>query len=269
MQITIDTNTKISQLLQYDRDRVIDTLIGLNSKFTKLRNPVLRNLLVKRISIADACKITNTPVVDFLHRMEQIGFQVKQTESTSCQCGEFAEPDSYFTLDVRPILAQGKDPLKEILTTVKHLEDNQGLELINAFEPLPLINLLAEKGFTHRIEHKSPDLVITYFNCAGLPDDEPVTSRADLHTVDTERFDQILSGFSPTQISYLNVRHLEMPGPMVAILKQTPLLQKDHALFVYHKKVPVYLLPELDKQNLAYVFKTIAPGDIHLLIYWK
>ncbi len=68
---------------------------------------------------------------------------------------------------------------------------------------------------------------------------------------------------------FLDVRQLEMPKPMLAILEQTPNLVAGNALFVYHKKIPVYLLPELEKQGLTYVFKTIGPADINMLIYKK
>ncbi|GAB3917331.1 DUF2249 domain-containing protein [Mucilaginibacter boryungensis] len=271
MQITIDANTKISQLLEVNRELVINTLVGLNQKFARLKNPILRGLFAKRVSVADACKISHTPLSDFLWSMEQIGFRVAKVTPTTVICSSvpaFAEPRDYLELDVRPILADGRDPLKEILAAVKLLEVEQGLKLINSFEPLPLIHLLAEKGFAHRVTSEAPDLVITCFNqvAAGPLTRLPVATEP---VVDGELFDRTLAGFSPQNITYVDVRQLEMPKPMLTILERTSAIRVGKPLFVYHKKIPIYLLPELEKQGLAYLFKNIGPGDVHLLILRK
>lgn len=269
MQMIINTDTKISQLLQAEPELVINTLVSLNAKFSRLRNPLLRRLLVKRVSIADACKISNTPVTDFMRSMEQIGFRLAGSPPVGPErtTPVFIEPRDYLELDARPILANGRDPLKEILATVKLLEEDQGLKLINTFEPLPLIHLLAEKGFGWRVSKESPDLVITFFNKA--PGVELGSNPLPVPAADGQAFDRLLAGFEQRRLSYLDVRGLEMPGPMLAILAQTPGLKAGEALFVNHKKVPVYLLPELEKQGLCYAIKNIAPGDVHLLIYRK
>ncbi|GAB2977632.1 hypothetical protein GCM10027049_11050 [Mucilaginibacter puniceus] len=273
MELTINAQTKISQLLEVDCDLVINTLIGLNKKFSKLRNPVLRNLLVKRISIADACKISKTDIADFMLSMKQIGFQIAEETPVENMpqvlIKPFQESLNYFELDVRPILAQDKDPLKEILASVKKLKDGQGLKLINTFEPLPLIHLLADKGFSYRVEHTHPNMVVTYFSRLANALDKTVTVSLTEPTIDDEQFDQILVSFDEDSVKYIDVRNLEMPKPMLAILEHTPNLNSGSALFVYHKKIPVYLLPELEKQGLTYVFKTIGPADINMLIYKK
>jgi uncharacterized protein (DUF2249 family) len=272
MVITINAQTKISQLLEVDRDLVIKTLVGLNKKFSRLKNPVLRNLLVKRISIADACKISRTEITDFMCSMKQIGFKVSGDTAVENDLAAFnasyREPLDYLELDVRPVLAQDKDPLKEILVCIKKLEEDQGLKLVNTFEPLPLIHLLADKGFSYRVEYPEPNLVITYFSRADSAEKNeialPIASVAD-----NDQFDRLLKRFDAHRIILIDVRQLEMPKPMLAILEQTPNLSSGSALFVYHKKIPVYLLPELEKQGLTYVFKTIGPNDVNMLIYKK
>ncbi|MEP6613337.1 MAG: DUF2249 domain-containing protein [Mucilaginibacter sp.] len=273
MERTISAQTKISQLLEVNRDLVIKTLTGLNSKFSRLKNPVLRNLLIKRVSIADACKISNTDIADFMRSMEQIGFHVAGGMPVEADWpgveNVFEEAYNYLELDVRPLLAQDKDPLKEILSCIKKLDENQGLKLINTFEPLPLIHLLADKGFSNRVEQAGPNTVITYFNKIKSGKEEIITVPADEQTPDGQQFDQLLANFQPAKVKYLDVRDLEMPKPMLAILELAPNLVAGNVLFVYHKKVPVYLLPELEKLGLQYIFKTIAPGNVNMLIYKK
>jgi hypothetical protein len=273
MGLAINPQTKISQLLEVDRDLVIKTLVGLNKKFSRLKNPLLRNLLVKRVSIADACKISKTEITDFMWSMKQIGFKINSDvygeNNRSVLNTVFQEPLDYFELDVRPVLAQDKDPLKEILAAIKKLEEGQGLKLVNTFEPLPLIHLLADKGFASRVEHPETNVVVTYFSKAGSTSDKTVTSPLIVPEVDNAQFDRLLKRFDEHRIIFIDVRQLEMPKPMLAILEQTPNLVAGNALFVYHKKIPVYLLPELEKQGLTYIFKTIGSADINMLIYKK
>ncbi len=273
MERTINAQTKISQLLEVDPDLVIKTLVSLNKKFSRLKNPLLRKLLVKRVSIADACKISKTEITDFMWSMKQIGFRVtKETpleNDLSGITGSFQEPLDYLELDVRPLLAKDKDPLKEILSCIKRLEENQGLKLVNTFEPFPLIHLLADKGFSYRVEQIDANTVITYFNKSALAMVETLAFPTPEPTIDDKQFDLLLAGFAPDQVKYMDVRELEMPKPMLAILEQTPSLTAGKVLFIYHKKIPVYLLPELEKQGLQYAFKNIAPGHVNMLIYKK
>jgi hypothetical protein len=268
---SINPGTTIKDLLEVNQDLVIEVLVKLDKSFQKLKNPILRKLLARRVSIADACKIAGCSINDFMETMKQIGFTVEmeigKEKSAILSNGEFKQADNYRTLDVRLILSQGKDPLKEILANINTLEEKQGLKLINSFEPLPLIRLLADKGFSHSTVSPEPGVVITYFNRDGV---SLVTTKksADLEeAANPVSFEESLKAFSPDHIMYLDVRQLEMPKPMLSILERILPLGNDDALFVYHKKIPVYLLPELEKQGFKYAFKDMTAGDINMLIY--
>jgi uncharacterized protein (DUF2249 family) len=271
MSKSISDKTRIIELLNDNKTAVIDALVNLNKNFSKLKNPILRNLLARRVTIADACKIAGCTIPDFMESMKQIGFSVDEEQSKVEQLSQSIstgqEPDSYLELDVRPILARDKDPLKEILASINKLNENLGLKLINTFEPLPLIHLLADKGFAHSIKFVDDNTVITYFNKVATAEKEIISFPADELTADDEQFDNLLATIAMDKIEYLDVRQLEMPKPMLSILEQTPHLAVGEALFVYHKKIPVYLLPELEKQGLKYLFKDLSPGNVNILIY--
>lgn len=51
-------------------------------------------------------------------------------------------------LDVRPILAAGRPPLVPILNAVNRLLPGQSLRLIAPMQPVPLYQMLNERGFT-------------------------------------------------------------------------------------------------------------------------
>ncbi|HRF19058.1 MAG TPA: DUF2249 domain-containing protein, partial [Chitinophagaceae bacterium] len=72
-------------------------------------------------------------------------------------------PQRLVSLDVRPILAAGADPLTLILGKIKELQTGQVLEIVNTFEPRPLMGLLKKQGFDSYAAIIHDDLVKTYF----------------------------------------------------------------------------------------------------------
>lgn len=269
MAMEITSDTRIKELLKDNREMVIDALVKFNSNFSKLRNPVLRSLMGRRVTIADACNVAGCTLQDFMSVMRSLGFVIGEGTAAELREGRVGQINAhnYVELDVRPILAANKDPLKTILSAINNLKANEGLKLINSFEPVPLINLLREKGFDYTIVKPDPHTVITYFNRA----DSVLQAKIDLPEVkvsaDMESFDRMLMQFPAEEIKYIDVRNLEMPTPMVTILESLGELKKGGALFVYHKKRPVFLLPELEKRGYKYLFKDMAEGNVNILIY--
>ena len=167
----ITEKTKISALIKAN-PLVIETLSALNPHFGKLKNPILRNLLAGRVSIADACRIGGCEIKEFLNKMSEIGFEVNQPDpsfNTGTSIGaaafslEFTKNLKVIELDVRPVLAMKQDPLKSILNSISSLNQDECLKIINTFEPIPLIRLLSKKGFGYYTERPDPETVITWF----------------------------------------------------------------------------------------------------------
>jgi uncharacterized protein (DUF2249 family) len=69
------------------------------------------------------------------------------------------------------------------------------------------------------------------------------------------------------KLQRIDVRHLEMPQPMLTILDALDHLDNGTALYVYHKRIPVFLLPELSQRGFDYRVTEIADGEVHLLIF--
>jgi uncharacterized protein (DUF2249 family) len=65
----------------------------------------------------------------------------------------------------------------------------------------------------------------------------------------------------------IDVRNLEMPMPMMTILENLETLPECKALFVYHKRIPVFLLTELKDRDFDYRIKEIQDGEVYLLIF--
>ena len=264
----INKKTLISALLKEDKEGVLVALECLNKNFAKLRNPVLRNMFVGFVTIETACKVGKCEVSDFLNALKGIGFFVKEDSANDIIVeGDYIKIDKSNTkeLDVRAILSRQEDPLNLIMSTVKELRDSECLKLIAPFEPVPLLHLMQKKGYLNEVHIEEDGSVITYFK-RDLSS-KKVLEKENLPLVDDpDSFSLKIKHFEG-KIKTLDVRDLEMPKPMIAILETIQQLEDGEALYVYHKKIPVYLLPHLEEKGYLYLTKTTDDGKVDLLIY--
>ncbi|HET7898331.1 MAG TPA: DUF2249 domain-containing protein [Flavisolibacter sp.] len=269
--MTINAATKIAAILKQDA-RALEAIVSISPAFEKLRNPLLRKLMAGRTSLATAARIGRCGVEDFYQKLERLGFTVdRKTEEKGEEVNAVPSflasvPDGQLiVLDVRPALAAGSDPLSTILETLKTLQPGQVLKILNTFEPTPLISLLAKKGWQSFVRLVNANLVETFFynkTAAQNLTEETTVAPA------TSDWQQVLQSFS-NRLLKLDVRQLEMPQPMLAILESLDRLPGDTALYVFHKRIPVFLLPELAQRGFDYRLNERTAGDVHLLIYKK
>lgn len=267
--MTIDANTKIATLIKQHPD-ALEMIVSISPKFTKLRNPILRKVIAGRTSIAMASKLGGCSVDDFFNKLQPLGFEINKTAKVINNADESKPVPAFMKnipaekiieLDVRPAIESGKDPLNIIVQKVKTLQTGDVLRIVNSFEPTPLIHLLGNQGFDSFTELISDELVNTYFY-KTTASAKPVTAV----TTNASDWDEVLKQFDD-KMETIDVRNLEMPLPMHTILESLENLSVGKALFVYHKRIPVFLLPELEAQQFSYRIKEISDGEVHLLIY--
>ncbi|WP_242920127.1 DUF2249 domain-containing protein [Pontibacter liquoris] len=276
--MNLAATTKIAAILKAN-PAALEAIAGISSHFEKLRNPLLRKLLASRVSIADAARIGGCQVEDFYRELAPLGFTVAKSAATentetapsaaTVQKPAFLQelaPDQLLVLDVRQQIAGGSDPFRLIMDAVNTLPATGTLLLINTFEPTPLLAILEKKGFRHFVEILGPDLVHTYF----WKDTALVAPAPELTTTETEgaTFEELLTAYAG-KIRSVDVRGLEMPQPMVTILQRLAQLPDREALYVHHKRVPQFLLPQLQERGFAVSIKDAGAGDVYLLIYKK
>ena len=167
------------------------------------------------------------------------------------------------TLDVRPILDGGVDPFKEIMKTLDGMSDQQELLIINTFEPIPLLNILKGKGYHYETTRPEEGEVHTRLIKIG---DANQTSEVVSSDKKEWTFQETETHFKGKMIE-VDVRELEMPMPMVTILEEVEKISDDNALYVHHKKLPQYLIPELENRGFVYVTDEIDEQNIKLIIF--
>lgn len=267
----INAQTKIAALIKHRPD-ALEAIIKLSPDFKKLRNPVLRKLMAGRTSIAMASKIGGCTPQNFFDSLKAFGFEandlvLKNEEHITEQkvppdfIKERTAQDTV-TLDVRSTLAAGNDPLRLIQQTVKSLKKGQTLKIINTFEPTPLIKLLEKQGFACYVDVVEEGLLETYF----YKENETEKISLEAKTSNANDWDELVKKHEK-RLQEIDVRHLEMPLPMITILETLEKMSIDQALHVHHKRIPVFLLTELNERGFDYRIKEVENGEVFLLIF--
>lgn len=273
--MNFDENTSIATLINWKKES-IDAIASIAPPLKRLKNPILRKIMASRVSVTEAAKMGNCKVEDFIRVLKPLGYDFISSKKEEVSMPVVkpkwlsdATENEIATYDARPILEQGTDPLKEILSVFKEVKPGQILCLVNSFVPTPLIHLLKkEKAEASFVEEFDKTLCHTYFLKSKATVSEEIKEQKDAPS-EAQDFGKLLSQFSESKIKTIDVRAMEMPMPMQTILAELKILPSDGALFVHHKKVPVYLLEALQEMDYDIAMKTIDEHNLDLIIYKK
>lgn len=270
-KMKINQQTKISALIK-ENEKSIDAIASINPHFNKLRNPILRKVLASRVTIADAARIGKCDIEVFFNKLAEIGFEVeinpilKEEKTENSPHNEILNAiqlEKVTTLDVRPSLARGDDPFKEIMAALEILQDGFALEIINTFEPTPLIKIVNSKGYVSMVKTEG-EVIYTYFFKSDVVQKTPSNNKL-VFKVSIEELEKEKANCKK-EIHEVDVRDLEMPLPMVTVLKELEKLKDGDMLYVHHKKIPQYLLPELAERNFKIWIAEVDDENVKLLI---
>ncbi len=265
--MVINAHTKIGALIK-QQPQALEAIISISPAFEKLRNPILRKLMAGRTSIAMAAKIGGCTVEDFYKQLQPLGFSIddskeeKKVRKTKPPFLQSVKKEQIKELDVRADIAAGNDPLQRILKEIQTLPSGQVLKIINTFEPAPLMQLLQKKGFESYVDEVAQQLVETYFFRKEKQTFEKPQN------IESNDWESVFQQYSQN-LQTIDVRHLPMPQPMHTILEALEDLPTGAALLVYHKRIPVFLLPELAERRFDIRTNTVSDSEVQLLIFRK
>ena len=271
-----NAQTKISELIKFNKNS-IEAIASIAKPLEKLKNPILRKVMASRVSVGEAAKMGGCQVTDFAQVLAPLGFRFERLASDN-EVEQEPRPDwlvkspaaDIEVYDVRPIINSGSDPLKEILHRFKEIQPGKILNVVNNFIPTPLIHLLtqekAEASFVQTISHNE---FHTYFLKRAKESSTSIPKRSEqkINMDGEQEFENITKQFSANNTKEIDVRDLEMPGPMQTILAELNELPANNALYIHHKRVPVYLLEELADKDFEIHIRNIEDGNVKMLIF--
>ncbi len=262
--------------------QLLEVLIGLSPAFGKLRNPVLRRVQTRLVTVAQAAQIAGLEPAAVVRTLNAAAGQVPPPATGADMPELRGAPVSVVTaatpsaapvavdLDVRPLLARGEEPFRAIMTAARDIPVGQALRLHVGFEPLPLYDLLAKRGFQHVAHQLGPDdWEITFLRSAPGRADGDAGDSAHAVEVSPLAAARTLPDTLPEGIDAtvrIDVGELVPPEPMVRILETLAQLAPGQTLLVEHVRRPVYLYPQLDAQGYQHTTDELGPGRVQLRI---
>jgi uncharacterized protein (DUF2249 family) len=264
---TFSGDTIVADAIKAD-PRVVDRLIALSPKFRRLRNPVLRRTMARLATIADAARIAGLPVERVLSAANGTAppctDNAVSAPATPAAPAVEAEPDwlrvvdeaNAARIDVRPMLEAGRDPLRDIMGAARRVADGGTLIVDAPFDPAPLRRVLAKKGFVSFAR----EIAAGHFRVYFLRDRGLVAKTAH-HPADDEAEASV---WTEQRETHIDVRGLEPPQPMLAILKLLETVGPAATVIVHHEREPVFLFPELAERGWQWSTEAGDPGEVRL-----
>lgn len=151
-------------------------------------------------------------------------------------------------LDVRPLLASGREPLTAIMSAVDGIPPGAVLVLRAPFNPRPLHAVLRRRGFHHQVRKRGRrDFEVRYWRDGSLAEPNAMPAGSEP---------------APPVARTLDVRGLIPPQPLERTLAALDDLPEGAALEQVNDRVPALLIPLLEERGFRYAIGQDARGLI-------
>jgi hypothetical protein len=247
-----------------DDPAVVARLVALNPTFRKLKNPVLRRVMARLVNFRDAARVAGVPLDDMLAAANGAATGRAAEHPARPAPGPQPRPkwvgtvdlDSPTRFDARPLLARDEEPLGPVMRLAAKIREGGDLVVDAPFDPAPLRRVLRGKGFVSYSECLGAEHWRVFFRrdaalSAAAGDDEPVVRDG-------------ATSWREDGIAHIDVRGLEPPQPMVAILALIEAEGTGDTVIVHHEREPLFLYPELDERGWGHEMIAGDPGEVRL-----
>lgn len=177
--------TKIKEVLAHDEEKMIRTLMWLAPEFERLQYPKLRRAMAGRVSVSQAARIARIPLTEILYALN-LAIGVDEAELSAelrlCDAADYEYSDTNPPIKPKEILGtQDEDENVVFVDLMKHADErrdpmpaitkglvslrrpNEVLLLRHPFDPIPLRDMFARRGFESWAEERKPGNWYIYF----------------------------------------------------------------------------------------------------------
>lgn len=248
---------RVSDVLARD-EHLVEIFVRHAAHFDKLRNATMRRVMARLVTVEQAARIAGVPVHALLRDLNDALHLTPESEDLAGAGGDprigvddehDRRPDALAVvdLDLREDMRAGREPFSRIMSAVAALGDAEALELRTIFEPVPLLALLATRGFAHEsTRHADDDWIVSFWRA---PHDLAAAAAVERPA---ERVLSAANAGAPERPTVrLDVRGLEPPEPLVRTLAALDALPEGHQLVHVNVRIPQLLLPMLAERGLA------------------
>ncbi len=261
MAVTADM--KVSDVLkQYPQ--LLDVLIKQSPEFQRLRNPVLRKVMTRLVTLRQAAAMAGLDPAELVATLNRaLGIEAPQPpsvpiESRTGERPEWARDELVAVdLDVREMQRRHEEPFSRIMQAVGAVPAGRIFRLRNTFEPLPLYEVLGKRGFKAWAMQLAEDDWITYFYREA-----PAPSRSSQDSLQLPANAKL-----DTADKVVDIIDLVPPEPMIKVLTALEEMEPDRTLLVNHQRRPIYLLQVLDERGYPYRVVEHDDGRVQVYIY--
>jgi uncharacterized protein (DUF2249 family) len=239
---------------------VVERLTALDPLFACLRDGGAQALPGRLTTIADAAAVAGLPVEAVLiviaanrpcDPVIDTAIDREHPEPAPGWLDGF-DAAAAIRIDVRPLLARHEEPFAAIMQRAAEIGVGQGLVIEAPFNPAPLRRVLAGKGFASYGRHLEPHHWRIF--CLRTL----MARQAEDRSLQGARLWQ-----TPDAL-HIDVRGLQPPAPMVAILGLIDAGRHPGHIIAHLDREPVFLFPQLDDRGWTYVAIEGDPDEVRL-----
>jgi hypothetical protein len=166
-EIIIAPKTKVAELIDA-YPQLEQVLIGYVPAFEKLRNPVLRKTVARITTLQQAAVIGGVNVEVLInHLRKEVGQDhfsgAAAAAYTTEQPDWFSETRVVTELDARGMLAEGEQPVNQVIAELQALDPGDIYQLVAPFMPAPLVDKASSLGISHWVTQKDDQEFVIYF----------------------------------------------------------------------------------------------------------
>lgn len=157
----INLQTKVADVLN-TYPQLEEVLMEISPLFSKLKNPILRRTVAKITTLqqaADIAKISPPELIQALRKA--VGLSSISIEQPFPLANNTDSPPTWLNKDkivinynASPVIQAGNSPMQEILKQASQLNHGEIMLLQAPFKPVPIIEILLNKGFKIWIEEE-------------------------------------------------------------------------------------------------------------------
>lgn len=180
----IRRDMKIKAVLELD-EKLLNALLWLAPEFDRLRNARLRRAMSGRITVAQAARLARIPLAEMLYVLNlaagedetKLAAELKTSNAEDFELHETNPPakpleiintkdadNNVLFVDLMPYAEALRDPMPAIAKGLLSLKNPTDVLLLkHPFDPIPLRDMFARRGFASWAEERKPAEWFIYF----------------------------------------------------------------------------------------------------------